>query len=235
MLKWITEQGDKVDHCIVGEPTNPEQVGEAIKVGRRGSLSGKLTVTGKQGHVAYPQLADNPIRYLVRIMADLMSETLDYGTDLFDPSNVEFTSVDVGNRITNIIPAQASAQFNIRFNDRHTLASLQSWLETRCAQAAGNDATWQFDYAAGNSEAFFTPPGPFVDLVTQSIADLTGGRPKLSTTGGTSDARFIRAYCPVIEFGLAGHSMHAVDEHVPLEDLTILTAIYRNILDLYFA
>ena len=235
LLKWIAEQGDKFDHCIVGEPTNPEQVGETIKVGRRGSLSGTLTVTGKQGHVAYPQLADNPIRYLVRIMSDLMSETLDYGSEHFDPSNLEFTSVDVGNRVTNVIPAQASARFNIRFNDRHTLTSLQSWIEARCAQAAGNDANWQFEYAAGNSEAFFTPPGPFLDLVAQSVADVTGRRPNLSTTGGTSDARFIRAYCPVIEFGLAGHSMHAVDEHVPLEDLAILTAIYRGILDRYFA
>jgi succinyl-diaminopimelate desuccinylase len=235
LLKWIAEQGDKFDHCIVGEPTNPFTIGEMIKIGRRGSLSGTLTVTGKQGHVAYPQLADNPIRYLVRIMTDLMSETLDYGTDHFEPSNLEFTSVDVGNRATNVIPAQASARFNIRFNDRHTLASLQSWLETRCAQAAGNDAHWRFDYERGNSEAFFTAPGPFVEMVSQAVADVTGRQAELSTTGGTSDARFIKAYCPVIEFGLVGETMHAVDEYVPLEDLTTLTAIYRQVLDRYFA
>ncbi len=235
LLKWAAEQGEKFDQCIVGEPTNPERVGDAIKIGRRGSLSGTLTVTGKQGHVAYPHLADNPIRYLVRIMSDLMSESLDYGTDHFDASNLEFTSVDVGNRVNNVIPAQARARFNVRFNDRHTLSSLQSWIEARCATAAGNDANWQFDYEPGNSEAFFTPPGPFVDLVAQAIADVTGTRPELSTTGGTSDARFVRAYCPVIEFGLVGQTMHAVDERVAVEDLTTLTAIYRGVLDRYFA
>ncbi|MBX6425970.1 MAG: succinyl-diaminopimelate desuccinylase [Variibacter sp.] len=235
LLAWAKARGEKFDHCLLGEPTNPERLGDAIKIGRRGSLSGTLIVTGKQGHVAYPHLADNPIRYLVRIMSELMSETLDYGTEHFDPSHLEFTSVDVGNRAVNVIPAQARARFNIRFNDRHTQSSLKSWLETRCAQAARGDVTWEIEYAQGNSEAFLTQPGRFVDLVADAIVAVTGRKPGLSTSGGTSDARFIKDYCPVVEFGLVGRTMHQVDEHVSTADLIALTAIYRGILDRYFA
>jgi succinyl-diaminopimelate desuccinylase len=235
LLRWAAERGEKFDHCILGEPTNPQALGEMIKIGRRGSLSGILTVTGKQGHVAYPHLADNPIRYLVRIMSELMSETLDFGTDHFDASNLEFTSVDVGNRATNVIPGQARARFNIRFNDRHSLASLKTWIETRCVQAARGDVTCQVDYAQGNSESFLTKPGAFVDILSGAIAEVTGRKPELSTSGGTSDARFIKDYCPVVEFGLAGQTMHQVDERVPVKDLTALTAIYRRMLDKYFA
>lgn len=235
LLAWAAERGLAFDHCILGEPTNPGELGDAIKIGRRGSLSGVLTVTGKQGHVAYPQLADNPIRYLVRIMSELMAETLDIGTKHFDPSNLEFTSVDVGNRATNIIPGQARARFNIRFNDRHSQASLKQWIETRCVQAARGDVTCEVQYAQGNSDAFLTQPGPFVDLVSEAVAEVTGKRPALSTSGGTSDARFIKDYCPVIEFGLVGQTMHQVDEHVPEVDLIALAAIYRNILEKYFA
>ena len=165
LLAWAAERGEKFDHCVLGEPTNPETLGDMVKIGRRGSLSGTLTVTGKQGHVAYPHLADNPIRYLVRIMSELMSETLDLGTEHFDASNLEFTSVDVGNRATNVIPAQASARFNIRFNDRHTLESLKDWIETRATQAARGDVDVPVEYAQGNSESFITQPGDFVDLV----------------------------------------------------------------------
>jgi len=235
LLQWAHARGEKFDHCIVGEPTNPEQLGEAIKIGRRGSLSGTLTVTGKQGHVAYPHLADNPIRYLVRMMTELMSESLDYGTEHFDASNLEFTSVDVGNRAVNVIPGQARARFNIRFNDRHTQNSLKSWLEARCAQAARGDVTFEIEYAQGNSDAFLTQPSPFVDLVAGAVAEVTGRKPTLSTSGGTSDARFIRSYCPVVEFGLIGQTMHQVDEHVSIADLIALTAIYRRILDRYFS
>jgi succinyl-diaminopimelate desuccinylase len=234
LLQWAAARGEKFDHCILGEPTNPVELGDAIKIGRRGSLSGTLTVTGKQGHVAYPQLADNPIRYLVRIMTALMSESLDHGTEHFDASNLEFTSVDVGNRAVNVIPGQARARFNIRFNDRHTQGSLKSWLEARCAQAADNDATCEIAYERGNSDAFLTRPGPFVDTVAQAVAEVTGRRPQLSTSGGTSDARFIKDHCPVVEFGLAGQTMHQVDERVPVADLTALTAIYRRVLDRYF-
>jgi succinyl-diaminopimelate desuccinylase len=234
LLRWAAEHGEKFDHCLLGEPTNPEQLGDAIKIGRRGSLSGTLTVTGKQGHVAYPQLADNPIRYLVRIMSELMSETLDDGTAHFQPSNLEFTSVDVGNRATNVIPGQARARFNIRFNDRHTLASLKTWIETRCVQAARGDVTCAVEYANGNSESFITQPGPFVDIVANAIAEVTGRKPELSTSGGTSDARFIKDYCPVLEFGLVGQTMHQIDERVPTADLAALTAIYRRVLTKYF-
>jgi succinyl-diaminopimelate desuccinylase len=235
LLQWAAARGEKFDHCILGEPTNPARLGDAIKIGRRGSLSGVLTVTGKQGHVAYPQLADNPIRYLVRIMSELMSETLDYGTDHFDASNLEFTSVDVGNRATNVIPGQARARFNIRFNDRHSQASLKTWIETRCTQAARGDVTCQVDYAQGNSDSFLTRPGPFVDLLVGAISEVTGRKPELSTSGGTSDARFIKDYCPVVEFGLVGQTMHQVDERVPTADLVALTAIYRKVLERYFA
>ncbi len=234
LLQWAAARGEKFDHCILGEPTNPVELGDAIKIGRRGSLSGTLTVTGKQGHVAYPQLADNPIRYLVRIMTALMSESLDHGTEHFDASNLEFTSVDVGNRAVNVIPGQARARFNIRFNDRHTQGSLRSWLEARCVQAAANDVACEITYERGNSDAFLTKPGPFVDTVAQAVEDVVGRRPQLSTSGGTSDARFIKDHCPVVEFGLAGQTMHQVDEHVRLADLTALTAIYRRVLDRYF-
>jgi succinyl-diaminopimelate desuccinylase len=167
-------------------------------------------------------------------MSELMSETLDDGADHFDASNLEFTSVDVGNRATNVIPGQANARFNIRFNDRHTLASLKRWIETRCEQAARGDVTCQVDYAQGNSEAFLAKPGPFVELVSGAIAEVTGRKPVLSTSGGTSDARFIKDYCPVLEFGLVGKTMHQVDEHVPTADLAALASIYRRILDRYF-
>ncbi|MCC7346921.1 MAG: succinyl-diaminopimelate desuccinylase, partial [Variibacter sp.] len=214
LLAWAKARGESFDHCVLGEPTNPQALGEMIKIGRRGSLSGILTVTGKQGHVAYPHLADNPIRYLVRIMSELMAETLDFGTEHFDASNLEFTSVDVGNRATNVIPGQARARFNIRFNDRHTLGSLKTWIETRCVQAARGDVTCQVDYAQGNSEAFLTKPGPFVDMLSDAIAAVTGRKPALSTSGGTSDARFIKDYCPVVEFGLVGQTMHQANERV---------------------
>ncbi len=236
LLAWAAERGEKFDHCLLGEPTNPDNLGDAIKIGRRGSLSGTITVTGKQGHVAYPHLAKNPIHSLMRIMTELMSETLDHGTDHFDASNLEFTSVDVGNRATNVIPSQARARFNIRFNDRHTLQSLRSWLEMRCAKAAAaNDVTCEVEYAQGNSEAFLTQPGPFVDIVRSAVRDVTGRQPALSTSGGTSDARFIKNYCPVLEFGLVGQTMHQVDERVPVADVTALTAIYRRVLETYFA
>jgi succinyl-diaminopimelate desuccinylase len=234
LLQWASARREVFDHCILGEPTNPAELGSTIKIGRRGSLSGTLTVTGKQGHVAYPQLAENPIRYLMRVMTALMSESLDHGTEHFDASNLEFTSVDVGNRAVNVIPGQARARFNIRFNDRHTQDSLKNWLETRCAQAAGSELGWEITYERGNSDAFLTRPGPFVDTVAQAIADVTGKRPELSTSGGTSDARFIKDYCPVVECGLVGQTMHQIDERVPTADLLGLTVIYRRILDRYF-
>jgi succinyl-diaminopimelate desuccinylase len=234
LLRWAAERGERFDHCIVGEPSNPAALGDAVKIGRRGSLNGTLVVTGKQGHVAFPHLAENPIRGLVKVMSALIAEPLDRGTEHFDPSNLEFTSVDVGNRTVNLIPGEARARFNIRYNDLHTPETLKLLVEQRCTAVAG-DTRWRIEYLPSNSWVFRTEPGPFVDLVTDAIAAATGRKPQLSTSGGTSDARFIKDYCPVLEFGLVGKTMHQVDEHVPTAELAALTAIYRRILDRYFA
>jgi succinyl-diaminopimelate desuccinylase len=233
LLKWAADRGERFDHCIVGEPSNPAALGDAVKIGRRGSLNGTLVVSGKQGHVAFPHLADNPIRGLVTLMGALMAQPLDRGTEHFDPSNLEFTSVDVGNRTVNLIPGEARARFNIRYNDLHTPETLKALIEARCAAAAGG-VRWRVEYLPSNSWVFRTQPGPFIDLVVDAIAAATGRRPQLSTSGGTSDARFIKDYCPVVEFGLVGKTMHQVDEHVPTAELTALTAVYRRILDRYF-
>ena len=234
LLKWAAERGEKFDQCILGEPTNRQVLGDSIKIGRRGSLNGTLIVAGKQGHVAYPQHADNPIRRLIVLMSALMAEPLDQGSDHFDASNLEFTNVDVGNRTVNLIPAEARARFNIRYNDHHTPSTLKALIERRAA-AAANDARWRIEWMPSNADVFFTTPGPFVDLVAGAVAEVTGRRPHLSTSGGTSDARFIKDYCPVIEFGLVGDTAHHIDERVAVDDLLKLTAIYRRILDRYFA
>ena len=234
LLKWAAARGEKFDHAIVGEPTNPAALGDVVKVGRRGSLSGTLTVTGKQGHVAYPQLADNPIAGLVRLIAALTAEPLDAGSEHFDPSNLEFTNIDVGNRAWNVIPAQAQGRFNIRYNDHHTQDSLKALIEARAREAAGNRVRFDIKWEPSNADVFLTRAGSFVELVADAIAETTGRRPALSTTGGTSDARFIKDYCPVVEFGLVGQTMHQIDERVPVADLVALTAIYRRILERYF-
>jgi succinyl-diaminopimelate desuccinylase len=235
LLQWAAERGERFDHCILGEPSNTTAVGDTIKVGRRGSLSGTLAVIGRQGHVAYPKLADNPIRLLITLMTALMAEPLDQGSARFEPSNLEFTSVDVGNPVVNLIPGEARARFNIRFNDCHDQASLKTLLEGRVDAAAGERTGWRIDWEPSNADAFLAKPGPFLDLVTAAIAEVTGRAPQLSTTGGTSDARFIKNYCPVLEFGLVGQTMHQIDERTPLADLATLTAIYRGILQRYFA
>jgi succinyl-diaminopimelate desuccinylase len=234
LLKWAAARGEKFDHCILGEPTNPNALGDMIKIGRRGSLNGSLIVTGTQGHVAYPALADNPVRGIVGLMGALMAEPLDAGSAHFDPSNLEFTSVDVGNTTVNIVPGEARARFNIRYNDQHTRDGLKALLERRAAAAAGR-IRWRIAWEPSNADVFLTQPGPFVELVAATIKEVTGRAPELSTSGGTSDARFIKDYGPVIEFGLANQTMHKVDERVPTADLVALTAIYRRILDRYFA
>jgi len=234
LLKWAATRGETFDHCVLGEPSNVEELGDTIKIGRRGSLNGHLIVTGKQGHVAYPDRADNPIRGLVKLVEALQSQPLDKGTKQFTPSHLEFTSVDVGNSTVNLIPGQARARFNIRFNDKHTLASLKKLMQARAKKAAGKKIKFAFQWEPSNAGVFAVKPGPFTDLVTAAIKKVTGRKPKLSTSGGTSDARFISAYCPVVEFGLVGQTMHAVDERVPIADLRALTAIYRTILDRYF-
>jgi succinyl-diaminopimelate desuccinylase len=232
VLDWLKAKGETLDACLVGEPTNPTRLGEMVKIGRRGSLTGRLTVTGVQGHIAYPQLADNPIRALTALMTALMAAPLDQGSAHFDPSNLEFTSVDVGNPVVNLIPGEARARFNIRFNDCHDQVSLKSLIETR-AQAAGA-AHWRIDWERSNADVFLAEPGPFLDLVVGAVAEIAGRTPKLSTTGGTSDARFIKSYCPVLELGLVGRTMHQADECTPLADLETLTAVYRRILERYF-
>jgi succinyl-diaminopimelate desuccinylase len=234
LLEWAAARGEKFDHCVLGEPTNPQALGDMIKIGRRGSQNATLIVTGTQGHVAYPALADNPVRGIVTLMGALTAEPLDAGSAHFDPSNLEFTSVDVGNKTVNVIPAEARARFNIRYNDCHTRESLRALVERRAAAAAGR-IRWRIEWERGNGDVFLTRPGPFVELVADAVRDVTGRTPELSTSGGTSDARFIKDYCPVIEFGLANQTMHKVDERVPIADLTALTAIYRRILERYFA
>jgi succinyl-diaminopimelate desuccinylase len=234
LLAWASERGERFDHCILGEPSNAAAIGDTIKIGRRGSLNGTLIITGKQGHVAYPERADNPVRGLVALMTALMAAPLDHGSAQFDASNLEFTSIDIGNPVVNLIPGEARARFNIRFNDCHSQPSLKMLIERRAAEAAHERVRWRIEWERSNADSFVTKPGPFVDLVTRAIKQVTGNEPKLSTTGGTSDARFIKNYCPVLEFGLVGQTMHQVDERTALVDLTTLTAVYRAILDRYF-
>jgi succinyl-diaminopimelate desuccinylase len=233
LLQWAAAHGEKFDHCILGEPSNVETIGDTVKAGRRGSLNGTLIVEGRQGHVAYPDRADNPIRGLVTLIAALQAP-LDQGSELFDPSHLEFTSVDVGNQTVNLIPGQARARFNIRFNDRHTQTKLKALIEERTKAAAADRIRYAFEWQPSNADVFVTKPGPFTELAVAAISEVTGKTPKLSTSGGTSDARFIKDYCPVLEFGLVGATMHQVDECTPLADLHLLTAIYRRIIEKYF-
>jgi succinyl-diaminopimelate desuccinylase len=235
LLRWAYERGERFDHCILGEPTNPDMLGDMVKIGRRGSLTGHLVVHGKQGHVAYPHLSDNPIRGVVRLLDALMGRPLDEGSQHFDASNLEVTTVDVGNPTANVIPAEARATFNIRFNDRWTPDSLETELRRRLGEAAGNSVRYTATFEPTNAVAFLTEPDTFVTAVADAVEGETGRRPSLSTTGGTSDARFIKNYCPVVEFGLVGQTMHQVDERVSVADLDRLTAIYGRILAAYFA
>jgi succinyl-diaminopimelate desuccinylase len=235
LLAWAAERGERFDHCVLGEPTNPNRLGDMIKIGRRGSLTGHLVVHGTQGHVAYPHLADNPIRGLMRLADALLAAPLDAGTAHFDASNLELTSVDVGNPAANVIPAEARATFNIRFNDLWSPDSLGEEIARRLREAAGNAIRHTLTFEPTNAVAFLTRPDRFTALVADAIEAETGLRPALSTTGGTSDARFIKDYCPVLEFGLVGQTMHQVDERVAVADLDCLAAIYRRLLDHYFS
>ncbi|WLB54909.1 succinyl-diaminopimelate desuccinylase [Bradyrhizobium sp. 521_C7_N1_3] len=234
LLKWAAERGEKFDHCVLGEPSNVETLGDTIKVGRRGSQSGTLYVDGVQGHVAYPHRAANPVPDISRLIVAISDEPLDHGSAQFQASNLEFTSVDVGNKASNVIPGEARAKFNIRYNDNHTQASLRELVETRLTKACGNRIKARIVWEPSNSNVFVTKPGPFTDLAVSAIEEVTGRKPELSTSGGTSDARFISSYCPVIEFGLVGQTMHQVDERVPVVDLERLTQVYRGILTRYF-
>lgn len=234
LLKWAAERGETFDHCVLGEPSNVETLGDTIKVGRRGSQSGTLYVDGVQGHVAYPHRAANPVPDISRLIVAISDEPLDHGSAQFQPSNLEFTSVDVGNKANNVIPGEARAKFNIRYNDNHTQASLRELVEMRLTKACGNRIKARIVWEPSNSNVFVTKPGPFTDLAVSAIEEVTGRKPQLSTSGGTSDARFISSYCPVIEFGLVGQTMHQINERVPVKDLEKLTQVYRGILTRYF-
>ncbi|MCO5132328.1 MAG: succinyl-diaminopimelate desuccinylase [Xanthobacteraceae bacterium] len=235
LMPWLDARGEKFDHCVLGEPSNVAAMGDCIKVGRRGSQSGTLIVEGVQGHVAYPHRATNPIPDIAALITALDGEPLDAGSAHFQASNLEFTSVDVGNAASNVIPARATAKFNIRYNDHHTQTSLRELVEARLTKATGNRIRARIEWEPSNADVFLTEPGPFTDLVVAAIRDATGRTPDLNTGGGTSDARFITHYCPVIEFGLVGQTMHQIDERAPLGDLETLTRIYRGVLDRYFA
>ncbi|WP_073058548.1 succinyl-diaminopimelate desuccinylase [Kaistia soli] len=234
LLDWAAREGHRFDGAIVGEPTNPKALGDAIKVGRRGSLSGRITVFGRQGHVAYPDLAINPIPQLVKLVRRLTAEALDDGSERFDPSNLEFVGLDVDNTAWNVIPAEASARFNIRFNDQWTVETLEAWLAARLDEAAGNEIAYELDLQPGWSQSFLTHSPELIDALSDAVEAVTGRRPELSTSGGTSDARFIKDYCPVVEFGLVGQTMHQIDERASVDDLRALTAIYRRFLDRWF-
>jgi succinyl-diaminopimelate desuccinylase len=230
MLAQLAGEGERWDACLVGEPTCPTTLGEMIKIGRRGSLNARLRIEGTQGHAAYPERADNPIPRLVTLLARLIETPLDDGTPHFPPSTLTLTSVDVGNPVANVIPRAATARFNIRFNDCHSEASLRAWLQARTAEAGGRSQL-EIDCAG---EAFLCPPGRFTDLVATQVRRVTGQSPVLSTTGGTSDARFIKDYCPVVEFGLVGETAHQVDENVAVDDILTLSEVYRAILHAFF-
>ncbi len=234
LLEWARARGERFDHCIVGEPTCAASLGDTIKNGRRGSLTGRLAIHGRQGHVAYPQIAVNPIRPLAPILASLFSPPLDEGNADFEPSNLEVVSVDVGNPAANVIPGEVRVVFNVRFNDLWTAEALSAEIARRVTAAAGG-ARHALSFDPANAPAFLTRRGPFTDLVAGAVEAVTGRRPALSTGGGTSDARFIKNFCPVVEFGLVNATIHAVDERVALEDLDALARVYERVLERYFA
>jgi succinyl-diaminopimelate desuccinylase len=231
VLEAITAEGERIDACIVGEPTNPERLGEMIKIGRRGSMTGHLIVRGVQGHTAYPHRADNPVHRLLRMLAGAIERPLDAGSDHFEASTFQISTIDVGNPATNVIPAAARASFNIRFNDLHSSAGLEKRLRN-LFDAEG--ATYELQLSC-SGESFLTPPGPLSAMLADAVRSVTGIDPELSTTGGTSDARFIRHYCPVAEFGMTGQTMHKINERVALADIEALTRIYEALLDRFFA
>ena len=230
VLEWMKAKGEKLDACVVGEPTNPTVLGEMAKIGRRGSMTGRLTVYGTQGHVAYPHLAENAVHRLGRMIA-LLTEPLDRGTDHFQPSSLQFTTVDTGNPTTNVIPGEARATFNIRFNDTYNPKSLETEIRQRLS-LAGARYDLKVECSGG---AFVTPPGPLAEILSNAVQEITGRKPELSTTGGTSDARFIKDYCPVIEFGLTGETMHKIDENVAIADIEKLSRVYERVLERFFA
>jgi len=235
LLEWAEKQGQQFNACIVGEPTNPDALGDAIKVGRRGSLSGIVTVTGVQGHAAYPHLADNPIPGLTKLIAALNDLKLDEGNERFQPSNLEIVTVDVGNTAFNVIPARSEFRFNIRYNDTWTLDSLKAKILETLETVDLGSLKRNIEFKRDASESFLTKDETLIEALSKAVSEETGRTPELSTGGGTSDARFIKNYCPVVEFGLVGQTMHKVDECVAVEDLDRLAAIYHRFLVSYFS
>jgi len=235
LLEWLKARGEKIDHCVVGEPTSVGQAGDTLKIGRRGSINFKVTVTGVQGHVGYPQRARNPIPVLAELVTQLAAHKLDKGNDHFDPSTLAFTSMDVGNDTTNVIPGEARAAFNIRFNVKHTPDSLINWVQDRSQRIAQESGCAITVTSQTSGVSFLTAPGKFTQLVSDTVSSVTGQSPFFSTSGGTSDARFIKDICPVVELGLAGGTMHKADECVPVAEIAALTNIYEALLKAYFA
>jgi succinyl-diaminopimelate desuccinylase len=235
LLDWMAKQGERMTACLVGEPTCPKTLGDMMKIGRRGSLTAWITAHGVQGHSAYPHRARNPMSALVRLLAALEAQPLDAGTAHFDASTLAITTIDCGNPATNVIPAKGTATVNIRFNDSHSGASLTAWLQDK-ADAVAAETGVRFDLRVSISgESFLTPPGAFTNLVAKAVQAETGVVPEASTSGGTSDARFVKDHCPVVEFGLVGQTMHQVDERVEVAQIVRLKAIYTRILQDYFA
>lgn len=230
VLPWLKSKGEVIDGCIVGEPTNPSTLGEMAKIGRRGSAYGVITVKGKQGHAAYPEMADNPVTTMLQVLHKLKYTPIDGGSKFFPPSNLEITSIDVDNLAGNVIPAHAVARFNIRFNDQHNAETIRAWVQQQIDSVPGNyDLQWRV-----SGESFLTPPGKLSEILKNSVQEVTGIEPVLSTTGGTSDARFIKDICPVVEFGTTGARAHAVDERVLVEDLQKLKNIYLRVMQQFF-
>ncbi len=235
VLDWMSAHGERPDHCLLGEPTNPETIGEMIKIGRRGSLNATLKIVGTQGHVAYQDLANSPMRGLSAVLSRLTGLRLDEGTQHFSPSNLEITSVDTGNEAANVIPASVRIKFNIRFNNLHTAASLESRIRDEIGAALQDSGLTHELGFHSTGDCFLTEPGPWVEHLVGAIRDVTGRTPRFDTGGGTSDARFIKDVCPVVEFGLTFGLIHKINERVSVRDLEQLTAVYRNFLTRYFA
>ncbi len=231
VLEWLKEKGEVLDACLVGEPTNPETLGDMIKIGRRGSMTAFLTVHGASGHAAYPHLADNPVERLVKMLSAVLDKPLDDGTEHFQPSTAVVTTIDVGNPVANVIPARAEARINVRFNDLHTGAGIGTLLRQRLDDIGGD---YDLD-ARVSGESFLFPPGPLSNLVAGAVEKATGKRPKFSTAGGTSDARFIKDHCPVCEYGMTNQTAHKADENALVSDIQLLSDIYQSVLDGFFA
>lgn len=235
LLDWMDENGEKIDHCLVGEPTSPNTMGEMMKIGRRGSMTAYFTVTGVQGHSAYPHRANNPLPAMARLVDRLASHELDSGTEHFDASTLAVTTIDTGNTANNVIPANCRATVNIRFNDDHTSEGLTAWLREVADEIAVANGVEIAMRVQVSGESFITAPGELSSLITSAVEAETGVTPEMSTSGGTSDARFVKNHCPVVEFGLVGKTMHQVDERVEVAQIHQLKAIYARILRDYFA